>query len=154
VRIFDSRMAAGVELAPLVQAALGRDPAQAPGDVLVLGVAPHGLGVAEPVAASLGVSVHPVTITETPDGLSIGPLPPVASCTVVVVVDDGVETGTAARAIAGALEPLGPARRVLAVPVCPHQALATLQLVYDAVIAIDRPLARRSLRWHYAEGVH
>jgi putative phosphoribosyl transferase len=68
----------------------------------------------------------------------------------VVVVDDGVETGTAARAIAHALRTGNPARLVLAVPVCPRQEGGSLALLYDEVIAVVQPLARRSLRWHYA----
>jgi putative phosphoribosyl transferase len=43
----------------------------------------------------------------------------------------------------------GAARLVLAVPVCPREALADLALRYDEVVAVARPLARRSLAWHY-----
>lgn len=146
MRVFASKEAAGQELAPLVQAAVtGCE------SVVVLGVDPGGLPVARMVADALGLQVHPVSLVEGPQGLTVGPLPDLAD-QAVIVVDDGVETGTAAKAIAAALEPLGADRRVLAVPVCPHQALATLQLAYDEVIAIARPLARRSLRWHYADG--
>lgn len=143
MRVFTTKAQAGAELADLVRNAVQ-------GPVLVLGVAPHGLPVADPVAAALGVSAHPVTVTQHPDGLQVQALPELGENT-VVVVDDGVETGSAARAIAGALRASGSMRIVLAVPVCPREALATLQLAYDEVIAIDTPLARRSLRWHYAD---
>ena len=144
MRVFASPQAAGQELAPLVRAAVtGTDP-------VVIGVDPGGLPVAHPVATALGVEVHPVALAEGPGALRVGALPDLAG-RVVIVVDDGVETGTAARALAGALASMGPARRVLAVPVCPREALASLQLVYDEVIAIDRPLVRRSLHWHYAD---
>lgn len=146
MRVFASKEAAGQELAPLVQAAVTEA-----ASVVLLGVDPGGMPVARAVADALGVEVSSVSLVEGAQGLTVGPLPDLAG-QVVIVVDDGVETGTAAKAIAAALESLGPVRRVLAVPVCPHQALATLQLVYDEVIAIERPLARRSLRWHYAAG--
>ena len=64
---------------------------------------------------------------------------------------DGVETGTASRLVGAALRSGGAARVVLAVPVCPRQAEAGLSTVYDEIVAIDRPLARRDLRWHYAD---
>jgi|688.fasta_scaffold174348_2 putative phosphoribosyl transferase len=118
-------------------------------DPLVLAVAPHGIPVAEAVAAALGTSVHALEIARTDEGVSIPEIPEVSGRE-VVVVDDGVETGTAARAIAHALRTGNPARLVLAVPVCPRQEGGSLALLYDEVIAVVQPLARRSLRWHYA----
>jgi len=144
VRVFESRQAAGAELVPLVAAAVGEQPA------VVLVVDPGGLLVGQALAEGLGMDVHPIKLHEVSHGLAVEDLPPLAG-QVAVVVDDGVETGTAARAIGAALQDLGPARRILAVPVCPHEALATLNLVYDEVIAIERPLVRRSLRWHFAD---
>lgn len=143
MRVFASRAEAGAELAPLVRAVVA-----AP--VVVIGVAPHGMPVAEQVATALGLVAQPVALIEHADGLLADRMPPTAGCT-AVVVDDGVETGSAARAIAEALRESGAQRTVLAVPVCPRQALATLRLAFDEVIAIDIPLARRSLRWHYAD---
>ena len=58
---------------------------------------------------------------------------------------------TAARLVGGALREAGTTRLVLAVPVCPRQAEAGLQALYDEIVAIDRPLARRDLRWHYID---
>ena len=67
----------------------------------------------------------------------------------MLVVDDGVETGTAARAVVAALREAGAAYVALAVPVCPREAEADLRRRYDDVIAVTKPLVRRSLRWHY-----
>jgi orotate phosphoribosyltransferase len=69
----------------------------------------------------------------------------------VVVVDDGVETGTAARAAFAALRELNPAEVLLAVPVCSRQTMAELALHYDDIIAVHTPLGRRDLRWHYQD---
>lgn len=131
---------AGRRLAPLVVPKV-----TAP---LVLAVIPHGVPVAGPVAAALGVEVHPLTVHRTDEGVTVGDVPDIAGRE-VVVVDDGVETGTAARAIAAALRPHVPARLILAVPVCPRQEGSTLALLYDDIIAVVQPMARRSLRWHY-----
>ena len=67
----------------------------------------------------------------------------------VVVIDDGVETGTAAMVAGAALRAAGATGLVLAVPVCPRDSEAALRMRYDDVIAVTRPLVRRSLRWHY-----
>jgi predicted phosphoribosyltransferase len=67
----------------------------------------------------------------------------------VLVIDDGVETGTAARAAHAALQVWEPAEILLAVPVCSRQSIAELALRYDDIIAIHTPLGRRDLRWHY-----
>lgn len=67
----------------------------------------------------------------------------------VMVVDRGVETGQAAMAAARALREAGAARLILAVAVCPRQAEWTLAGAYDDIIAVQRPLGRRSLQWHF-----
>jgi predicted phosphoribosyltransferase len=96
--------------------------------------------------------VLPITVERTESGVLL--TPPSAkdvagSC--VIVVDDGVETGTVARAAAAMLKDLQPARIVLAVPVCPREVIADLQHRYDQIVAVDRPLVRRDLRWHYTD---
>jgi len=132
---------AGVKLAPLVT---GRFT-----DPILLAVAPNGIPVARAVADAVGAEVQELPIRRSDDGIAIPVMPDVTGRE-VVVIDDGVETGTAARAIAQALREGRPARLVLAVPVCPRQESASLALIYDEVIAVVQPLARRSLRWHYA----
>lgn len=133
---------AGRQLAPLVVERV-RDP-------FLLAVSPHGVPVAEPVAAALGVVVHPLPLIRTDEGVSVPEVPEIAGRE-VLIVDDGVETGTAARAMAAALRAHNPERLILAVPVCPRQEGSTLGLLYDEVIAVVQPLARRSLRWHYTD---
>lgn len=69
----------------------------------------------------------------------------------VVIVDDGVETGTAARAAHAVVHRFEPAELILAVPVCPRQTMAELALRFDDIIAVHAPLGRRDLRWHFTD---
>ena len=117
-------------------------------DVIVLAAIPNGVPVALPVAGVLGVRATGLPIDRTGDGPVIGTLPDAAD-RVVIVIDDGVETGSVARAAAIALRELKPRRLVLAVPVCSREAMAGLARLYDEIIAVDRPLGRRALAWHY-----
>jgi len=132
-------------------------------DAVLLAVPPGGVRVAAAVADALGTDVshldvshlgvtHLVVshlvVSRTDDGVTVE-VPVDVTGRRVVVVDDGVETGTAARAVAAALREAGAAYLVLAVPVCPREVEADLRRRYDAVIAVTRPLVRRSLRWHY-----
>lgn len=125
------------------------DVASALRDPLLLAIIPNGVPVAEPLADALSLPLAGAgldregdpRVTEVPDVVGRD----------VIVVDDGVETGTASRLVGAALRSGGAARVVLAVPVCPRQAEAGLSTVYDEIVAIDRPLARRDLRWHYAD---
>jgi predicted phosphoribosyltransferase len=97
-------------------------------------------------------SVLPIVVERTDSG--VVPMPLSAddvAGTCVIVVDDGVETGTVARAAAAMLRPLQPVHLVLAVPVCPREAIADLQHRYDQIVAVHRPLVRRDLRWHYMD---
>lgn len=117
------------------------------GAVLV-GVPPGGVPVGAAVAAALGVDVVPLVTSRDDDGVRVE-VPLDVTGRRVVVIDDGVETGTAARAVADALRAAGATHVVLAVPVCPREIEAGLRTRYDDVIAVTRPLVRRSLRWHY-----
>jgi len=117
-------------------------------DAVVLAVPPDGVTVAAAVATALGLEVAPLLTTRDDDGVSVD-VPVDVAGRRVIVVDDGVETGTAARAVVAALRQAGAAYVVLAVPVCPREAEADLRHRYDEVIAVRRPLVRRSLRWHY-----
>ena len=65
----------------------------------------------------IDVDVRGLPVTRSADGAVAEPVEGIEG-RLVIVVDDGVETGTVARAAAAALRPLGPARLVLAVPVC------------------------------------
>lgn len=146
---FADRTAAGAELAPLVLRSLPQPGEGSAYDgVVLLGVAPGGSPVAAEVARTLGVAATPLPVRRTDAGVDVE-LPVEVAGRTVVVVDDGVETGTVAVAVAGALRAAGAARTVLAVPVCPRDTGAVLASQYDQVVAVVRPLGRRALHWHY-----
>lgn len=137
----------GRQLTPLVREAL------AAGDVgaapLIVAVIPNGVPVGEVIADALGLPMVGVRLER--DGE-----PRVADLALglgrtVIVVDDGVETGTAARLVGAAARASGAERMILAVPVCPREAEAGIMGLFDDILAIDRPLVRRDLRWHYAD---
>ena len=115
---------------------------------LVVGLGEAARGIAEQIAGELGAPVVIVPV-ERGDDVVLGPAPECAGLR-VLVVDRGVETGQSALLAARALKESGATWIGLAVPVCPRQAEAGLVRVYDDVIAVHRPLARRSLQWHYA----
>ncbi len=69
----------------------------------------------------------------------------------VIVVDDGVETGSAALVVGKALRDAGAGPLTLAVAVCPREGEAKLTSTYDDIVAADRPMVRRSLKWHYTD---
>jgi predicted phosphoribosyltransferase len=119
-----------------------------PEGTVMVGVPPGGVPVGAAVASALGREVIPLRVTRDDAGVHVA-LPVDVAGRDVVVVDDGVETGTAAKAVAAALREAGASRVVLAVPVCPREIEAELRGPYDDVIAVERPLVRRSLRWHY-----
>ncbi len=131
----------GRRLAPLVAPLLD--------DATVLvAVPPGGIGVGSAVAEVLGRDVTALVTARDDDGVRVEVTVDVSGRS-VVVIDDGVETGTAARAVAAALRAAGASSVVLAVPVCPREVEPDLRTRYDDVIAVTRPLVRRSLRWHY-----
>lgn len=57
----------------------------------------------------------------------------------VVLVDDGIATGTTVRAALRALARLGPRRRILAVPVAPADTLVSLEGEAEELIALEQP---------------
>jgi predicted phosphoribosyltransferase len=132
----------GRRLAPLLAAAVE-------GPVVLLAALPNGVPVALAMAEALpGAEVRALAVRRSDEGVEVEP-PDLVAGLVVVVVDDGVETGTVARAAAAAVRSCGPERMLLAVPVCPREATADLQHRYDAIVAAVRPMARRDLAWHY-----
>lgn len=118
-------------------------------EFVVVAIVPNGVPVAEPLAVALDLPLAGAYLDREGEP-HVTAIPEVAG-RAVIVVDDGVETGTAARLVAAALREAGASPLVLAVPVCPRQAEAGLRGAYDEIVAIDRPLARRDLRWHYAD---
>lgn len=75
--------------------------------------------------------------------------PPECTGRQVMVVDYGVETGQAAMLAGRALRAAGAARLILAVAVCSRQVEWTLAGVYDEIFAVQQPLGRRALQWHF-----
>ena len=53
------------------------------------------------------------------------------------------------RLVGEAARAAGAAYLVLAVPVCPREARPAMERVYDEIIALEQPMVRRDLRWHY-----
>jgi putative phosphoribosyl transferase len=75
---------------------------------------------------------------------------PVAGAT-VLVVDDGVATGTTARAALAALRRRGAGRVVLAVPVGASDTVAALRREFDAVVCLREPQPFRAVGLHYRD---
>lgn len=69
----------------------------------------------------------------------------------VIVVDDGIATGTTVRAALKALRRRGAAHLVLAVPVAPHDTLMALQREVDRVICLAEPDPFRAIGLHYVD---
>jgi predicted phosphoribosyltransferase len=132
---------AGRQLATLI-------PADLVEDCLLVGVPPGGVKVGAALGKVLGLQLEVLAVTMTDQGVTVEVVADLTDRR-VLVVDDGVETGTAARAVVAALRAAGAAYVVLAVPVCPREVEADLLRRYDDVIAVTKPFVRRSLRWHY-----
>jgi predicted phosphoribosyltransferase len=132
----------GRRLAPLIE-----DRVRA--GALVVSVGEGGRVTGTAVAAELGVDVAHLETSRDDAGVQVDVDGVALAGRDVVVVDDGVETGTAAVAAARAVREAGAVSVVLAVPVCPREAESRLRPAYDDVVAVVRPLVRRSLRWHY-----
>ncbi|KAA9152161.1 phosphoribosyltransferase [Amycolatopsis acidicola] len=75
---------------------------------------------------------------------------PVAGRT-VILVDDGIATGATVRAATAVLRARGAGTIVLAVPVAPPQALATLSLLVDEIVCLTVPRRLRSVSQCYAD---
>lgn len=133
---------AGDRLAPML--------ADLPGESLLIAIMPSGIAVACRIAKRTRMDVGAAFLERDDKGVRVTELPPVAG-RAVIVVDDGIETGAAARAVVQAVREAGASRVIVAMPVIPREVEAWLDLMVDQVIAIDRPLARRSLAWHYEE---
>jgi len=67
----------------------------------------------------------------------------------VVVVDDGIATGTTVRAALKALRHRRPARTVLAVPVAPPDVVAALRDEVDDLVCLSRPHFFHAVGAHY-----
>ena len=119
-------------------------------DPVLLAAIPNGVPVALGVVESVSAPLRALRVRRSDDGVEVEPLNDLAG-RAVVVIDDGVETGTVARAAAAALREAQVGTLVLAVPVCPKETMADLKHRYDLIVAVSTPIARRDLTWHYAD---
>lgn len=69
----------------------------------------------------------------------------------VVVVDDGIATGTTMRAALKALRRMRPAQVVLAVPVASNHTISELAKLVDHVVCLSQPGLFRSVGTYYAD---
>ena len=120
-------------------------------------VAPGGVVLNDEAADALGLTdddLAPVVAREREEverrlaRYRGGGTPDVAGKT-VVLVDDGLATGVTARAAVRAVRQLGPARVVLAVPVCARETAGRLADEADAVVCVAAPGQFRSVgQWY------
>jgi predicted phosphoribosyltransferase len=69
----------------------------------------------------------------------------------VIVVDDGLATGTTARAALKGLRRRDPAHLVLAVPVAPPDTVNELTILVDELVVLDTPEPFRAIGLHYVD---
>jgi len=69
----------------------------------------------------------------------------------VILVDDGIATGSTARTALRAIRNAGAGKIVLAVPVAPKDALDELQTEVDEIICLSTPSPSFAVGAHYAE---
>jgi putative phosphoribosyl transferase len=69
----------------------------------------------------------------------------------VIIVDDGIATGTTLRAAIKALRRRGPRELVVAVPVAPVDTVATLRSEVDRVICLSQPADFTAIGFHYRD---
>ena len=141
---FDDLVDGGRALVPLISGRVGVE------DTLVLGVVPNGTPAAIEVGRTLRLPVRGIGIDRDAAAIRDIRLPRLDGFGHLVVVDDAVESGTAAVAIGHAVRSASSARLTLAVPVCPTDALPLLDSLFDEVVAAVRPTVWRSLSTHYA----
>jgi putative phosphoribosyl transferase len=75
---------------------------------------------------------------------------PVAGAT-VIVVDDGIATGTTMRAALKGLRRMKPKRLVVAVPVAPADTVAAIAAEVDEVVCLEQPEFFHAIGNHYAD---
>ncbi len=119
-------------------------------DPCVIGLNARGQLVASSVAHALGVFCEPVAIMKTTDSVTTTAMPETLGRT-VVVVDDGVESGKAARTIGAAIRATGASRMVFAAPVCPQERIDELAAIYDQVIVLHVCTDGLPLAGHYQD---
>ena len=119
---------------------------------LVISIQPNGALIAQFIATKFGIPLSAAIIDRSnindPASVDLS-LDDVDSSVSVLVVDDAVETGQAAMAVGIALRTRGFTNLSLAVPICPRESAYQLGQIYSRIDAVVKPMARRSLTWHY-----
>jgi len=69
----------------------------------------------------------------------------------VIVVDDGLATGTTARAALQALRRRKPSKLILAVPVAPADTVQALSALVDELVCLEMPEPFRAIGLHYED---
>jgi predicted phosphoribosyltransferase len=141
---FANLFEAGAELGSLLQ---GLDPA-----TVIIPIMPNGVPVALGIESVIGVrELVPLYVDRAETGVDPSHLGEGIALRdrSVVLVDDGVETGTAAKACGAWLREQGITDLSLVVPVCPKTSANAMQFIFDSIITVNAPLGSQSLTWHY-----
>lgn len=80
-----------------------------------------------------------------------GRLPARIAGATVIVVDDGIATGTTMRAALKGLRQMQPKQLVVAVPVAPADTIASLAAEVDEVVCLEQPAFFHAIGNHYAD---
>lgn len=149
--LFKDRAAAGRALAGELQAYAGRT------DVVVLAIPRGGVPVAREVARALGA---PLDLLIAADGLELirlqalyrgtRPTVPLAGRT-VIVVDDGIATGTSMRNALTTLRGASPEWIVVAVPVAPPGAQDSIGTAADEFACLECSEEPGNVRLYYRD---
>ena len=115
---------------------------------ILLACMPNGVPVALGIREVIDIPVLALPVQRSDTGVVIAPMKELAGRN-VIVVDDGVESGSVARAAAVALLASDVESMSLAVPVCARVAEADLRHRYDQVVTLVRPLVHRDLASHF-----
>lgn len=70
---------------------------------------------------------------------------------VAIVVDDGLATGTTAKAALKALSRRQPSKLILAVPVAPQETLIEMNALVDEIVCLETPDPFHSIGLHYKD---
>ena len=121
--------------------------------VAVIALVGQGAEIAIALARKFEVPVIPSVITRdsvTNEVIGVA-IPAATQSGLVYMVDDAVETGHTTRVAFTAATQAGFTDIRVAVPVCPRDTGSELFPITGDIIAVKRPMVRRSLSWHYVE---
>jgi putative phosphoribosyl transferase len=122
-------------------------------DTIMVAILPGGAPVARVVRETYNLDLLAARVDKGDTGISvdivgIGDLRVLAGRR-LLVIDDGVESGRAARAVLDCLRYAEPAHITFAVPVCPAAATHELLQFADVLVAPHRPATPRPLSAEY-----